>query len=53
LDGDRRLGTVGRNCGVILDLPPDADEATCPQCRARNVIRQRGDARITASLAGG
>ena len=52
IDRDRLLETVCLSCGVILELPPDADEVTCPQCRARNVIRQRGDARITASLAG-
>lgn len=52
IDRDRLLATVCLNCGVILDLPPDDDATTCPQCRARNLIRQRGDARITASLAG-
>ena len=52
IDRDRLLATVCLNCGVILDLPPDVDATTCPQCGARNLIRQRGDARITASLAG-
>ncbi len=53
IDRDRLLETVCLKCGVILELPPDADVTTCPQCRARNLIRQRGEARITASLAGG
>ncbi len=52
IDRDRLLATVCLHCGVILDLPPDVDAMTCPQCRARNLIRQRGDMRITASLAG-
>jgi len=52
IDRDRLLETVCLNCGVILDSPPGDDVTTCPQCRARNLIRQRGDARITASLAG-
>ena len=52
IDRDRLLETVCLNCGVILDPPPGNDTTTCPQCRALNLIRQRGDARITASLAG-
>ena len=53
IDRDRLLATVCLNCGVILERPAESEETTCPQCQARNVIRQRGDARITASLAGG
>lgn len=53
IDRDRLLETVCLDCGVILELPATGDEVTCPQCRARNLIRQRGDARITAALASG
>ena len=50
IDRDRLLETVCLNCGVILELPP-GDEVTCPQCHRINLIRPRGDARITGSLA--
>ncbi len=50
IDRDRLLETVCLNCGVILELPATGDEATCPQCRARNRLARRGEARITASL---
>jgi predicted RNA-binding Zn-ribbon protein involved in translation (DUF1610 family) len=53
IDRDRLLETACLSCGVILELSAVCDEVTCPQCWAPSIIQQRGDARITASIAAG
>lgn len=51
IDRDHLLEVVCLNCGIPLEPPASGDAVTCPRCRARNRLRVRGGARITASLA--
>jgi hypothetical protein len=51
IDRDRLLETVCLACGILLDLPGEGDEASCPRCGAVNRLRARSGARITAALA--